>query len=130
MAFLTHENYDLLYRLLQTGPVTMKVNLQDTFTDKPVPASITVAEIKGSEHPDERVIIGGHLDSWDLGQGALDNGTGAMAMLEAARTLKALGWKPKRTITFVLFTGEEEGGIGAEHSSRTMRPKCRRSTQS
>ena len=92
----------------------MKFNLQDTFTDKPVPASITVAEIKGTEHPDERVIIGGHLDSWDLGQGALDNGTGAMATLEAARTLQALGWKPKRTITFILFTGEEQGGIGAD----------------
>jgi Zn-dependent M28 family amino/carboxypeptidase len=114
LAFLTHEDYDLLYRLLQTGPVTMKFNLPDTFTDKPVPASITVAEIKGSEHPEERVIIGGHLDSWDLGQGALDNGTGAMATLEAARALKALGWKPKRTLTFILFTGEEEGGVGAE----------------
>jgi carboxypeptidase Q len=114
MAFLTHENYDLLYRLLQTGPVTMKFNLPDTFTDKSVPTSITVAEIKGSEHPDERVIIGGHLDSWDLGQGALDNGTGAMATLEAARALKALGWKPKRTIAFILFTGEEEGGTGAD----------------
>ena len=52
MAFLTHENYDLLYRLLQSGPVTMKYNLQNTLTDKPVPASITVAEIKGSEHPE------------------------------------------------------------------------------
>jgi hypothetical protein len=114
MAFLTHENYDLLYRLLPSGPVTMKYNLQNTLTDKPVPTSITVAEIKGSEHPEQRVIIGGHLDSWDLGQGALDNGTGAMATLEAARTLKALGWKPKRTITFILFTGEEEGGVGAE----------------
>ena len=113
MAFLTHENYDLLYRLQKAGPVTMKFNLQDTFTDKPVPASITVAEIKGSEHPEEQVIIGGHLDSWDLGQGALDNGTGAMATLEAARTLQALGWKPKRTITFILFTGEEQGGVGA-----------------
>jgi carboxypeptidase Q len=114
MAFVTHEDYDLLYRLLQAGPVTMKANLPETFSDKSVPSSITVAEIKGSEHPDERVIIGGHLDSWDLGQGALDNGTGAMATLEAARALKALGWKPKRTITFILFTGEEQGGIGAE----------------
>ena len=114
MAFLTHEDYDLLYRLLQAGPVTMKANLPETFSEKPAPASITVAEIKGSEHPDERVIIGGHLDSWDLGQGALDNGTGAMATLEAARTLKALGWKPKRTITFILFTGEEQGSIGAQ----------------
>jgi Zn-dependent M28 family amino/carboxypeptidase len=114
MAFLTHEDYDLIYRLLQAGAVTMTANLQETFSDKPVPASITVAEIKGSEHPEERVIVGGHLDSWDLGQGALDNGTGAMATLEAARALQALGWKPKRTITFILFTGEEQGGIGAD----------------
>ena len=113
-AFLTHEDYSLLYRLLQSGAVTMKVNLTGTFSPGPAKVSITVAEIKGSEHPDERVIIGGHLDSWDLGQGALDNGTGAMAVLEAARTLHALGWKPKRTISFILFTGEEEGGVGAE----------------
>lgn len=113
-AFLAHEDYDLLQRLLQSGPVTLKANLQNSFSEKPAPASITVAEIKGSELPEERVIIGGHLDSWDLGQGALDNGTGAMAVLEAARTLKALGWKPKRTITFVLFTGEEQGGFGAD----------------
>ena len=113
MAFLTHEDYDLIWRLLKAGPVTMTANLRNTFSDRPAPAAITVAEIKGSELADERVIIGGHLDSWDLGQGALDNGTGAMAVLEAARTLKALGWKPKRTITFVLFTGEEQGGIGA-----------------
>jgi hypothetical protein len=114
MAFLSHEEYDLIWRLAQSGPVKLKVNLENSFSDKPAPASITVAEIKGSEHSDERVIIGGHLDSWDLGQGALDNGTGAMAVLEAARTLKALGWTPKRTITFILFTGEEQGGIGAE----------------
>jgi carboxypeptidase Q len=114
IAFLTHEDYSLVYRLVQAGPVSMKVNLTGTFSAGPAKASITVGEIKGSEHPDERVIIGGHLDSWDLGQGALDNGTGAMAVLEAARTLKALGWKPKRTITFILFTGEEQGGVGAE----------------
>lgn len=114
IAFLTHEDYALIFRLLQAGPVSMKVNLTGTFSPGPAKTSITVAEIKGSEHPDERVIIGGHLDSWDLGQGAVDNGTGAMATLEAARTLKALGWKPKRTITFILFTGEEEGGVGAQ----------------
>ncbi len=114
MAFLTHEDYDLIWRLSQSGPVTLKANLQNTFSAKPAAASITVAEIKGSELPDERVIVGGHLDSWDLGQGALDNGTGAMAVLEAARTLKSLGWRPKRTITFVLFTGEEQGGMGAD----------------
>ena len=113
-AFLAHEDYDLIWRLLPAGPVTVKASLQNSFSEKPAPASITVAEIKGSELPDQRVIIGGHLDSWDLGQGALDNGTGAMAVLEAARTLKALGWKPRRTITFVLFTGEEQGGLGAD----------------
>jgi len=114
MAFISHEDYDLIYRLQQAGPVNMKVSLNGTFSAGQVPASITVAEIKGTEFPDQRVIIGGHLDSWDLGQGALDNGTGAMAVLEAAHTLKALGWQPKRTITFILFTGEEQGGIGAE----------------
>ena len=114
IAFLSHEDYSLVYRLLQRGPVTMKVNLTGTFSPNPAKTSITVAEIKGSEHPEERVIIGGHLDSWDLGQGAIDNGTGAMATIEAARTLRALGWKPKRTITFILFTGEEQGGIGAD----------------
>ncbi len=114
MAFVTHEDYDLIWRLLQTGPVTLTANLRNSFSEKPAPVAITVAEIKGSELPDERVIVGGHLDSWDLGQGALDNGTGAMAVLETARTLHALGWKPKRTLTFVLFTGEEQGGIGAD----------------
>jgi len=113
-AFLTHEDYSLIYRLAQSGTVSMRVNLDGKFSDGPSDASITVAEIKGSQFPDERVIIGGHLDSWDLGQGALDNGTGAMSVLEAARTLKALGWKPKRTITFILYTGEEEGGIGVQ----------------
>lgn len=114
MAFITHEDYALIYHLAEAGTVKMKVNLTGTFSSGPEPASITVAEIRGSQLPDERVIIGGHLDSWDLGTGALDNGTGSMAVLEAARTLKALGWKPKRTITFILFTGEEQGGIGVE----------------
>lgn len=123
-AFLTHEDYSLLYRLSLAGPVSLKLNLKGTFSPGPVPASITVAEIKGSTMPDQRVIIGGHLDSWDLGQGSLDNGTGAMATLEAARALKALGWQPKRTLTFILFTGEEEGGVGvrkflSDHEAET-----------
>ncbi|MGZ4866522.1 MAG: M20/M25/M40 family metallo-hydrolase [Candidatus Angelobacter sp.] len=114
LGFLAHEDFSLIYRLAAEGAVSLKVNLTGTFSPGPMPASITVAEIRGSEFPDERVIIGGHLDSWDLGQGALDNGTGSMAVLEAARTLKALGWKPKRTITFILFTGEEQGGVGVD----------------
>ena len=62
---------------------------------------------------DEVVLIGGHIDSWDLGTGATDNGTGIMAVLEAARALKAVGVKPKRTIRFALFSGEEEGLHGS-----------------
>ena len=114
MAFITHEDYSLIARLSKSEPVRVKISLQNTFSPGPQPASITVAEIKGSEHPEERVIIGGHLDSWDLGDGALDNGAGAMATLEAARALKSLGWKPKRTLTFILFTGEELGGVGSK----------------
>jgi Zn-dependent M28 family amino/carboxypeptidase len=90
------------------------VDVRGSFSSGPAAVSSVVAEIKGSEKPDERVIIGAHLDSWDLGQGAVDNGTGATAVLEAARAIAALGWKPKRTLTFVLFTGEEQGGLGAE----------------
>jgi carboxypeptidase Q len=114
IAFTTHEDYSLIYRLLQKGPVSMEVSIAGSFSPGPAPTSITVAEIRGSEYPEERVIIGAHLDSWDLGKGALDNGTGSMAVLEAARALKALGWKPKRTITFILFTGEEVDSIGSK----------------
>ena len=74
----------------------------------------TVGEIRGTEKPDEVVILGAHLDSWDLGTGATDNGTGSMAVLEAARALKALGVKPKRTIRFILFSGEEQGLNGSK----------------
>ena len=60
------------------------------------------------------MIIGGHLDSWDLGTGSTDNGTGSMAVLEAARALAKLNLKPKRTIRFVLFSGEEQGLYGSQ----------------
>jgi hypothetical protein len=114
IAFITHEDYALLSRLSSSEAVTMKLHLESVSSSKPVPTSITVAEIKGSDLPEQRVILGAHLDSWDLGQGALDNGTGAVAVMEAARALKSLGWIPKRTITFILFSGEEEGGTGAK----------------
>lgn len=112
-AYITRENYTLLWRLLDAGPVEAEVNIQGSFSGKPVEVYNTVAEIPGSEKPDEVVIIGGHLDSWDLGTGATDNGTGAMAVIEAARALQKLGVKPKRTIRFVLFTGEEQGLNGS-----------------
>lgn len=114
-AFIAREDQTFLWRLIDAGgPVQLEVNLQGSFSGKPVEVYNTVAEIRGSEKPDEVVIIGGHLDSWDLGTGATDNGTGSMAVLAAARALKKTGVKPKRTIRFVLFTGEEQGLNGSK----------------
>jgi carboxypeptidase Q len=112
-ASITRENLSLLTRLVEGGATEVEVNIQNSFTDKPVETYNTVAEIPGTEKPDEVVIVGGHLDSWDLGTGATDNGTGSMAVLTAARALQKLGAKPKRTIRFVLFTGEEQGLNGS-----------------
>jgi len=79
----------------------------------PVEQENVVGEIRGYEKPDEAVILGAHLDSWELGTGALDNGCNAALVVEAARAIKAMGTLPKRTIRFVLFTGEEQGTIGS-----------------
>ncbi len=113
-AFLTTESYGLIWRLLKRGPVEIEIEMKNNFSAGEVEVYNTVAELPGTEKPDEVVIIGGHLDSWDLGTGATDNGTGTMAVLEAARALKASGVKPKRTIRFVLFSGEEEGLYGSK----------------
>ena len=113
-AYISRENFTLLWRLLDTGAVEAAVNIGSSFSGKPVEVYSTVAEIRGTEKPDEVVIVGGHLDSWDLGTGATDNGTGSMAVLAAARALQKLGVKPKRTIRFVLFTGEEQGLNGSK----------------
>jgi len=78
-----------------------------------VPQWNTVAELRGTERPGEVVIVGAHLDSWDLATGASDNGTGSMATLETARVIAQSGLKPRRTIRFILFTGEEQGLIGS-----------------
>ncbi len=72
-----------------------------------------VAEIRGSEHPEEVVVIGGHIDSWDVGQGAMDDGGGSVAAWEALRLIKSLGVRPRRTIRVVLWTNEEVGLAGA-----------------
>lgn len=112
-AFLTTESYGLIWRLLKRGPVEIEIDLKNTFSNGPVEVYNTVAEIPGTEKPDEVVIIGGHIDSWDLGTGATDDGTGIMAVLEAARALKAVGIKPRCTIRFMMFSGEEQGLHGS-----------------
>ncbi|HXT14883.1 MAG TPA: M20/M25/M40 family metallo-hydrolase [Gemmatimonadaceae bacterium] len=112
---IAQENYDQFIRLSRRGvPVRIEADIKNSFTRDPLEAYNTVAEIRGSEHPDEVVILGAHLDSWDLATGGTDNGAGAIAVLEAMRILEASGVKPKRTIRFVLFSGEEEGLFGSQ----------------
>jgi carboxypeptidase Q len=79
----------------------------------PIEQQNVVGEIRGYEKPDEVVILGAHLDSWELGTGALDNGCNAALVIEAARAIKATGLLPRRTIRFVLFSGEEQGMVGS-----------------
>lgn len=79
----------------------------------PIGQENVVGEIRGYEKPDEVVILAAHLDSWELGTGALDNGCNAALVIEAARAIRATGLLPRRTIRFVLFSGEEQGAIGS-----------------
>jgi hypothetical protein len=79
----------------------------------PIEQQNVIGEIRGYEKPDEAVILGAHLDSWELGTGALDNGCNAAMVIEAARAIKATGLRPRRTIRFILFSGEEQGLVGS-----------------
>ncbi|MEO8569198.1 MAG: M20/M25/M40 family metallo-hydrolase [Ginsengibacter sp.] len=88
-----------------------------------VKAYNVIGEIKGSAFPDEIITVGGHLDSWDLAEGANDDGSGVVQSMEVLRTLKALGIKPKRTIRAVLFVNEENGGRGSEAYLAAARAK-------
>jgi carboxypeptidase Q len=79
-----------------------------------IKARNVIATIEGTEKPDEYIVIGGHLDSWDLASGAIDNGIGSFSIIDIARTFKVLGLTPKRSIKFVMFMGEEEGLLGSK----------------
>ena len=111
---ISHEDYALLARLIAAG-VTPKLEAQveNRLGTSPVQQWNTIGEIKGSRLPGQVVILGAHLDSWDLGTGVTDNGTGSMVVLEAARAIAKSGLKPKRTIRFILFSGEEQGLLGS-----------------
>ena len=87
----------------------------------PIEQENVVGEIRGYEKPDEVVILGAHLDSWELGTGALDNGCNAALVIEAARAIKATGLVPRRTIRFILFSGEEQGTVGSHEYVKTHR---------
>jgi hypothetical protein len=115
--YVAHEHYSLLHRLA-TRPAPARTRIELEVTNKFIPGPIavynTMGELRGSEKPDEFVILGAHLDSWDLAQGTTDNGTGSCVVLEAARMLAKSGIRPRRTIRFVLFTGEEQGLHGSK----------------
>nr|WP_307347004.1 M20/M25/M40 family metallo-hydrolase [Caulobacter ginsengisoli] len=105
---------ELLVRLAARGPVTVKLNLASTTSATTVAWNIS-GEIVGSEKPDEVIVIGGHLDSWDPGTGAIDDGAGVAITTAAAKLIGDLPQKPKRTIRVVMWGSEETGGSGAAY---------------
>jgi hypothetical protein len=104
----------LLKRLLGSGPVEVEFAFKNKIREH-VKVNNVVAEIPGRESDGEYVLVGGHLDSWNGGTGAQDNGTGAASVMAVAEAVKAEGLSPRRTMRFVLFGGEEEGLIGSIH---------------
>jgi carboxypeptidase Q len=108
------EDQSQLERFLASGRTArLRINVQNSFTGGPVESANVVGEIVGGEHPEEIVVVGAHLDSWDLSEGATDNGTGITSVLAAADAILRSGQRPRRTIRFVLFMGEEQGLLGS-----------------
>jgi len=112
-AALSLEDADLLGRLAHRGRVEVELSLgARTLPD--APSANVIGELRGRALPDEIVVLGAHLDSWDVGQGASDDGAGCVAVMEAARLLRQAGLAPRRTVRVVLFTAEEYGLAGAK----------------
>jgi carboxypeptidase Q len=120
-AIIAREDALRMARFLAAG-VKLRVRLDmPNRVLGPVPSENVVAEIRGRENPHEFVLLGAHLDSWDLGTGALDNGCNAAMVIDAARVIHASGTIPRRSIRFVLFTGEEQGMLGSWAYARAHR---------
>lgn len=112
-AALTIEDADRLHRWQARG-VTPVVRLRMAAQTLPdVPSRNVLAEVRGRERPEEIIVAGGHIDSWDIGQGALDDGVGCVAVWEALRQIQELPRRPRRTLRLVLWTNEENGLRGA-----------------
>jgi carboxypeptidase Q len=113
-AVLAREDAMRLARTVAGYPGNVRVHFSmPNKVGGPIEQENVVGEIRGREKPDESVILGAHLDSWEFGTGALDNGCNAAMVIEAARAIKATGLLPRRTIRFVLFSGEEQGTVGS-----------------
>jgi len=120
-AAVTIENATMLRRMQERGtPHPVHLEMEAHFAPD-APSANVVGEVRGSERPEEVVVIGGHLDSWDVGQGAQDDGVGCVIAMEAARLIHALGLHPRRTIRVVLFTNEENGSRGGRTYAKTHR---------
>ena len=113
MILLAREDGERVGRLVTSGhPVWADLSIPNKIGG-PIRSANVVAEIKGNEKPDEFVILGAHLDSWELGTGALDNGCNSALVIDALRAIKASGLRPRRSIRFILFSGEEQGMMGS-----------------
>jgi carboxypeptidase Q len=112
-AAITIEDAEYMQRMSDRGiPVTVRLKMQAQTLPDAVSRNV-IAEVAGSEHPDEVIVMGGHIDSWDVGTGAMDDAGGCVAAWEALRIIKNLGLRPRRTIRVVLWTNEENGLRGA-----------------
>ncbi len=114
---VTAEDADLIADLVRQGPVKMKLLLTpQTLPD--VESANVIADIKGSEHPEQVIVVSGHLDSWDLGTGAIDDGAGVAVSMEAANLVQKLHLKPKRTIRVIAWMNEENGLAGSKQYAK------------
>ena len=109
---IAKEDAAFVRRLLNHGPVKIRLNIQNSFSSAPVPERNVVADLAGKD-PSEMVLLTAHFDSWDPAQGANDNGGEVATVLEAARILKALNIQLRHTIRFVFFSGEEQSDLGS-----------------
>ena len=113
-AAITVEDAEMIHRMLDRGQRVRVKLMMSARTLPDAPSRNVMGEIVGSEKPDEVVVFGGHIDSWDVGRGAMDDGGGVVVAWEAVKLLKRLGLKPKRTIRVVGWTNEENGGKGGQ----------------
>jgi carboxypeptidase Q len=116
-AAVTAEDADLIADLIRQGPVKLKLVLTPrTLPD--VESANVIGDIKGSEHPEQIIVVSGHLDSWDLGTGAIDDGAGVAVSMEAANLIQNLHLKPKRTIRVIAWMNEENGSAGSKQYAK------------
>jgi hypothetical protein len=126
-VYVVVKQHRLIVGLLRGVPqVELEFDIKNEFKQGPIPLYNVVADLKGAEKPDEFVVVGGHLDSWDGAQGTVDNGTGCATTIEAARLLAKAGARPKRTIRFMLWSGEEQGLLGSAAYVKAHRDEMNR----